>query len=59
MSYRVLTTSDLKKDVKRLVKEYRSLKKDILILIASSEEKPFLPHVLIISVVFALFTFSD
>ncbi len=40
MSYRVLTTSDFKRDSKRLVKKYKSLKSDILTLIVSLEENP-------------------
>ena len=40
MSFNVLTTSDFIKDSKRLVKKHRSLKSDILDLIASLEENP-------------------
>ena len=40
MNFNVLTTSDFKKDSKRLVKKYRSLKNDILNLITSLEENP-------------------
>lgn len=40
MSYSVLITSDFKKDSKRLVKKYKSLKNDILNLITSLEENP-------------------
>ncbi len=40
MSFDVLITSDFKKDSKKLVKKYRSLKKDVLDLITSLEENP-------------------
>lgn len=40
MSFNVLTTSDFKKDSKRLVKKYKSLKNEILDLILSLEENP-------------------
>ncbi len=40
MSFKVLTTSDFKKDSKPLLKKYKSLKTEILDLIASLEEEP-------------------
>lgn len=40
MSYSVLTTSDFKKDSKRLIKKYKSLKSEILDLIISLEQDP-------------------
>ena len=40
MSFKVLTTSDFKRDSKRLLKKYKSLKKEILDLIVSLEEEP-------------------
>ena len=40
MSYSVLITSDFKRDSKRLIKKYKSLKSEILNLIISLEEDP-------------------
>lgn len=40
MSFEVLTTSDFKRDSKPLLKKYKSLKTEILDLIASLEEDP-------------------
>ena len=40
MSYSVLTTSDFKRDSKRLIKKYKSLKSEIFDLIISLEEDP-------------------
>ena len=40
MSFKVLTTSDFKKDSKPLLKKYKSLKTEILDLIASLEKDP-------------------
>lgn len=40
MSFEVLTTSDFKRDSKPLLKKYKSLKAEILGLIASLEEDP-------------------
>ena len=40
MSYSVLATSDFKRDSKRLIKKYKSLKSEILDLIISLEEDP-------------------
>ena len=40
MSYSVLTTSDFKRDSKRLIKKYKSLKSEILKLIISLEQDP-------------------
>lgn len=40
MSYNVLTTSDFKRDSKRLIKKYKSLKSEILDLIISLEQDP-------------------
>jgi hypothetical protein len=40
MSFEVLTTSGFKRDSKSLLKKYKSLKAEILNLIASLEEKP-------------------
>ena len=40
MSFEVLTTSDFKRDSKKLLKKYKSLKNEILDLIASLEEEP-------------------
>ncbi|WP_375578431.1 type II toxin-antitoxin system RelE/ParE family toxin [Marivirga tractuosa] len=40
MSYKVLTTSDFKRDSKNLIKKYKSLKEELLELIDSLEEIP-------------------
>ena len=40
MSFKVLTTSDFKRDFKSLLKKYKSLKAEILDLITSLEEEP-------------------
>ena len=40
MSFEVLTTSEFKRDSKKLLKKYKSLKNEILNLIASLEEEP-------------------
>lgn len=40
MSFKVLTTSDFKRDAKPLFKKFKSLKAEILDLIASLEEDP-------------------
>lgn len=40
MSYKVLTTSDFKRDSKNLIKKYNSLKEELLELIDSLEEIP-------------------
>ncbi len=40
MSFEVLTTSDFKRDSKSLLKKYKSLKAEVLNLIASLEEDP-------------------
>ncbi|HSJ66458.1 MAG TPA: type II toxin-antitoxin system RelE/ParE family toxin [Anditalea sp.] len=40
MSYKILTTTAFKKDYKSLLKKYKSLKSEILPLIASLEEDP-------------------
>lgn len=40
MSFEVLTTSDFKRDSKSLLKKYKSLKTELLDLIASLEEEP-------------------
>ena len=40
MNFNVLTTSDFKRDSKSLLKKYKSLKAEILYLIASLEEDP-------------------
>lgn len=40
MSFKVLTTSDFKRDSKKLLKKYKSLKTEILGLITSLEEDP-------------------
>lgn len=40
MSFKVLTTSDFKRDAKPLLKKYKSLKNEIFDLITSLEEEP-------------------
>ena len=40
MNFKVLTTSDFKRDCRPLLKKYKSLKNEILDLIASLEEEP-------------------
>jgi hypothetical protein len=40
MSFKVLTTTDFKKDAKSLLKKYKSLKAEILDLITSLEDSP-------------------
>jgi len=40
MSFKILTTSEFKKDSKRLVKKYKSIKSEILSLVESLEENP-------------------
>jgi len=40
MSFNVLVTSDFKRDAKRLLKRYKSLKSEILKLITSLEQNP-------------------
>jgi hypothetical protein len=40
MSFKILTTSDFKRDSKHLLRKYKSLKNEILDLIASLEEEP-------------------
>jgi hypothetical protein len=40
MSFKVLTTSDFKRDSKGLLKKYKSFKNELLDLIASLEENP-------------------
>jgi hypothetical protein len=40
MSFKVLATSDFKRDSKKLLKKYKSLKNEILNLIAVLEEDP-------------------
>ena len=40
MSFKVLTTSDFKRDSKELLKKYKSLKDEVLDLVASLEKDP-------------------
>lgn len=40
MSFKVITTSDFKKNSKRLIKKYKSLKTELLELITSLEKEP-------------------
>lgn len=42
MKFNALTTSDFKKDFKRLLKKYKSLKTEVAVLIDSLEENPTL-----------------
>jgi len=41
MSYKIIPSEHFEKDVKKLLKKYRSIKKDLVILLQELKESPF------------------